>query len=60
MNIVKQIHDKLHEFETWDLHAENIMKRGTTLVIIDPYSSYDAEAIDKNKKLFNFLCDLEQ
>ena len=59
MNIAKQIHDKLHEYETWDLHAENIMKRGTTLVIIDPYSSYDAEAIDKNKKLFNFLCDLE-
>ena len=60
MKIAKQIYDKLHEFETWDLHAENIMKRGTTLVIIDPYSSYDAEAIDKNKKLFKFLCDLEQ
>jgi hypothetical protein len=60
MHVVKQIHDKLHEFETWDLHAENRMKRGNTLVITDPYSSYDAEAIDKNKKLFNFLFDLEQ
>ena len=55
IHVIKKLSDKSKSFD-WDLHSGNIMKRGNTLVVVDPYFSYDAKSISSfNRKLHTFL-----
>ena len=55
IHVIKKLSDKAKSFE-WDLHSGNIMRRGNTLVVVDPYYSHDAKSIlSFNRKLHAFL-----
>ena len=55
IHVIKKLSDRAKSFD-WDLHSGNIMRRGNTLVVVDPYFSYDAKSISSfNRKLHAFL-----
>ena len=57
--VIKQLYDKAKHYN-WDLHAGNIMKRGNTLVVVDPYYGHKAKSLLAfDKELYNYLSDLK-